>query len=202
MACTPSTPTVITDWTDLDAGIEFDEDENTLTRTIPFDSGTVKAKSVQRIAPGYCFDVQWEATELKHIQNVFVYIEDEAGNASSRNGWYLTQVVGSVPFVGTLLDNVQGMAVSGDGFPLGLRITGEADGTGEIRLAVGGIAMGWGLGTGITFNPNSSHRVVVAIGNEEDDDPYGESPVVLLGRGREVSPGDRDYCGAIEHLLV
>jgi hypothetical protein len=200
MACTPSTPAQF-EWADIEDGLELIEESNTLRRTAAFDSGTRKAKSVQRIAPGYCFDIQWEATELKHIQNVYVYIESESGLASSRNGWFLTQVVGSVPFVGTLLDNTQGFAISGEGFPLGLRIRGEADGTGEIQLAVGGISSGWGLGTGITFNPNSSHRVVVAIANLTDNTPAGESPVVLLGRGREVSPGDRNYCGAIDHLL-
>jgi len=138
----------------------------------------------------HCFEVQFEVSEAKHTQQIAILIEDTDNDVDSRNGWYMTEQLG-VPVIGTIRDGAFETAISYE-YPLGVRIHGNADGTGSLQLALGGLGNPWGLGTGFDFDTSKSYRLRVAVAGL-DGVPVAVAPAVQIaaaGLTGGIEPGN------------
>lgn len=150
-----------------------------------------------------CFDIQWEATELKHTQRVTIVIENEDGDSSSRQGWGMRLFVGSVPVMQAIKDGADHLSFVGYDFPTGFRIRSRGDGTGRIEYITDGLSEDAGFGSNpgheIDIDVTKNYRVHVLIAGYDGNtdlllDAEATAPAVTIGDGRSQLDGEGGGC--------
>jgi len=112
-----------------------------------------------------CIDVQWEATENKHTQNISIFFEANPVSLPNRNGIALGWFFNTVPIFQYIKAGVPYGFFLGYDFPCGFRIRTDGAGNGFLYSnSGGGIPGAWGShDLAFTYDASLMYRVRVAV---------------------------------------